>query len=297
MCKIDGTSRSWERVRRLMAVAVGLCASLGAWANGVLTIVDGEATVIDGARAWQAVEGMAIGKDSIVRTTARTQILRVEWPDGTVADLGPETTAMFEPSGLAARGAKPPLLYLLRGWAKLGSRDKAANPGLTLPALTVQPFKGALVASLTAEQTWVFAEAGALQVTERDLRPPVTLAMKGGQSYERIGQAKGTVAARPTAAQMHRVPRGFRDTLPLRLEAVKDRQVEPQPAPLPSYEELAEWLSAEPAIRRAFPRRFAARARESAFRSGLAQHLGQHPEWEPVLFPERFIKPTPSPSR
>jgi hypothetical protein len=84
---------------------------------------------------------------------------------------------------------------------------------------------------------------------------------------------------------------------PARLEAVKDRQVEPQPAPLPSYEELAEWLSAEPAIRRAFPRRFAARARESAFRSGLAQHLGQHPEWEPVLFPERFIKPTPSPSR
>ena len=33
-----------------------------------------------------------------------------------------------------------------------------------------------------------------------------------------------------------------------------------------------------------------ARAREPAFRAALAEHLGNHPEWEPVLFPERFTK-------
>ena len=109
------------------------------------------------------------------------------------------------------------------------------------------------------------------------------------------GAAKGAVTPRPTPAQMQRVPRGFRDSLPLRSAALKDRTVAPKATPPPGYAEFREWLLVEAPLRKTFTRRFVERTRDPAFRAGLVEHLSQHPEWEPVLFPERFVKPASAP--
>lgn len=277
------------------ALLLALAGAAPAGAAGLVTIVDGEATVIDGARTLAAAEGLKVADETLVRTGARTTLLRVEWADGTVADFGPDTQAMLSPGGLGSRGGKPPAVYLLRGWLKLSSLGSAAAPGLVAPRLDVQPFKGALLVLAAGDETWVFAENGTATLAERDLKPAGNLALKNGEVYSRTGAAKGATAPRPTPAQMQRVPRGFRDSLPLRTAGLKDKPATPKPAPAPTYAEFKEWLLAEPAVRKTFTRRFLERTKDPAFRQALAASITSHPEWEPVLFPERFTKPASAP--
>jgi hypothetical protein len=291
--------RMFNRTVHALRSGLALVALLGAIgpaaAAALVTIVDGEATLIEGARTTLAAEGQKVADETLVRTTARTTLLRVEWPDGTVADFGPDTQAMLSPAGFGARGGRMPAVYLLRGWVKLSSMGSAAAAGLLSPRVDVQPYKGALVVMAIGDETWVFAESGGAPVVERDLKPASNVALKNGEVYLRAGSAKGTVAPRPTPAQMQRVPRGFRDSLPLRSAALKDKAVAGKPTTAPTYAELREWLLVEQPLRKTFTRRFAERAKDSAFRAGLVEQLAKHPEWEPVLFPERFTKPASAP--
>jgi hypothetical protein len=284
-----GGWRAW-----LMAAALVLLSGL-AQAAARVTIVDGEATLVEGERGVLAAEGLELAAETLVRTGPRSTLVRLEWPDGTAADLGPDTHAMVEPGGFAARGGRAPALYLLRGWVKLSAGAKASTPGLLTPRVDVQPFKGALVVMAVGGEHWLFAESGDAAFAERDAKPASNLSLRNGEVYVRDGAAKGSVAPRPTPAQMQRVPRGFRDTLPLRLAALQGRKVEARPATAPTYADLREWLVAEKPLRRNFTRRFATQARNPAFRAGLVENLIQHPEWEPVLFPERFTKPASAP--
>jgi hypothetical protein len=295
MIKLAGPLGSSTPRRAAAALLAWLAlAAPPAWAAGLVTIVEGDATLIDGARTLIVAEGLTVPDEAILRTGAKTSLVRIEWSDGTAADFGPETQAMINPAGFAARGGRPPSVYLLRGWLKQSATGSTMSGGFAGPRVDVQPFKGAMVAMLDADETWVFAESGALQVGVRDARPAQTLALKSGEVYARSGAARPSVAPRPTPPQMLRVPRSFRDTLPLRTAALKGRKVEPRLAPAPPYAELREWLTvAEPPLRRTF----GVRAREAPFRGALVENLGAHPEWERLLFPERFVKPAPPPSR
>lgn len=266
-----------------------------ALAAALVTIVDGESVLIDGVRSTVATEGQKVGDETLVRTGPKTTLLRVEWPDGSAADFGPDTQAMLNPSGFGVRGGRTPSVYLMRGWLKLSAMGSGPSAGLLAPRVDVQPFKGALVVMVSGDETWLFAEGGSAPVIERELKPASNLTLKNGEVYLRLGAAKGAVAPRPTPAQMQRVPRGFRDSLPLRSAALKDKAVSPKAAPAPSYADVRDWLQAELPLRRNVTRRYAERARDPAFRAALAENLARHPEWEPVLFPERFTKPASAP--
>lgn len=279
-----------------LALVIGLLlAQAPVQAAALVTIVDGESVLIDDARSVLAAEGLKVGDETIVRTGAKATLLRVEWPDGSVADFGPDTQAMLDPGGFGARGARGPAVYLLRGWLKLSALGSGPAAGLVSPRVEVQAFKGSLVVMVSADETWVFAESGGAPLVERELKPASNLSLKSGEVYTRSGSAKGTQTPRPTPAQMQRVPRGFRDALPLRSAALKDKAVTAKPAAPPAYAELSEWLLAEKPLRRTFTRRFVERSKDAAFRAGLVQNLARHPEWERVLFPERFVKPASAP--
>jgi hypothetical protein len=295
MRMLFGSLPTWRSLpaAALLAVLVSLCSP--AHAAALVTIVDGESTLIDGARSLVAVEGLKVGDETLVRTGAKATLLRVEWPDGSVADFGPDTQAMLNPGGFGTRGGRTPSVYLLRGWLKLSAMGTGPASGMLAPRLDVQPFKGALAVMVVGDETWVFAESGGAPLIERDKKPVSTVSLKSGEVYLRSGAAKGAVTPRPTPAQMQLVPRGFRDSLPLRSAALKDRTVAPKAAPPPGYAEFREWLLVEAPLRKTFTRRFVERTRDPAFRAGLVEHLSQHPEWEPVLFPERFVKPASAP--
>jgi hypothetical protein len=255
-------------------------------APALITLVEGPALLIDGARSLAAAPGLRVSAATIIETAPTAQLLRVEFGDGSVLDLGPDSRAMLLPPGLAGSGPRAPAFYLLQGWAK-HSNAGVAKPGgqLAFAAEAIQP-SGTTVSRVKADGLELFVESGTLQLLERRLKPPASLNLKAGEFYTRDGAEKGHVTARPVAGFLPAVPRAFRDTIPPRTASLKGRRVDAQPAPMPGYAGLKAWLAAEPVIRREFPRRFRPLVKDAAFRQELVKNLAAHPEWEPILFPK-----------
>jgi hypothetical protein len=276
----------------LLCLWVLVAPCLAAPSGVLLTILDGKAVLTIGARAVEAAEGLRLPDGTIVETSDKTALLRLEWPDGQAVDLGPQTRVLVQPGALGRRGESGgSAFYLLSGWVKQRSGGKAPHRGHVTPLLEIQPATGVSLTHVTPERTWVFAETGSVSLVERPGGPKLNLA--SGQSYVREGGAKGDVGARPDPEMLKRIPRPFRDTIPLRAQRFEGKEVAVKPLPAPDYKALQDWLSAEPALRRDFPRRFTPLLREPGFRAALAAHLSAHPEWERILYPERFIvRPT-----
>lgn len=259
----------------LAAVALLVGPARAAEPTGVLTLLEGEATLLVGARALVAAPGLRLPPGSIVETGPGTGLLRVEWADGSRVDLGPATRVMLRP---AARS----LVYVLRGIVKQTQDAPAA--GQLSPAFELKPFKGVVVTEVAPDGAVLFAESGTESATGR--RGGVALSLKAGQAAVVQGDAPAVVQARPPSGWLARIPRAFRDTLPSRLAAFEGQ---PPPAARaraqPAYAEVQAWLTAEPALRRELPRRWADWLADPAFRASVTARLDQHPEWEPLVRP------------
>ena len=250
----------------------------------LVTILDGQAELLIGARSVVAAEGLRLGEGTLVDTSPRTTLMRLEWPDGSVLDLGPDTRVMLKPGALGRKVEGAPAFYLLQGWAKFRSAPAQGHPGFATQRLDVLPAKGSVVAFVEPARTWLFVESGDVRVAERDGKGRHNLA--GGGSYLRAGQGTPELAPRPQPELLKLVPRGFRDTIAPRADRFKG-QPEPSAVALqaPVYAAIQAWLQAEPAVRRDFPKRLAVLAREPSFRAAVDAHMRSHPEWEPVLHP------------
>jgi len=276
-------------VALLCLLTVGVAAAAPALPPNRVTLLEGEAVVIDGARALSAAPGMVLKPWAIVETQADSRLVRVEFADGSMADLGPRTRVMIAPRGFASRQGKSPALYLLAGWVKQTSAADGPAAGLATPNLDLLPFSGAVVVHASPQAHRVFVEAGRAELLERRQGGART-ALANGEMYAAEGATGAQVASRPSADFIAAMPRMFRDRLPSQAGRFKDAVVEAAVLPPPNYNGLRDWLAAEPLVRRDFPRRFAVLARQGAFRSALEAGLSQHPEWTPVLYP-----PPPAP--
>ena len=263
----------------------------------MLTLLEGEATLVVGARAYSAVVGARLGAGVLLETDAKASLLRLEWPDGTVLDLGPATRVMLRPPALAAGKPVPQSsystypYYLLQGWAK--QSQTAGLPGPLSNAFEVQAFKGVLVSQVDGNSAVSFAETGDKQFIGRRNGLPHTL--RSGQAAVLGSDGVAQVQARPPTGWLQRIPRAFRDTLPPRAAQFKGAPPALKLRASLSYAALQPWLTAEPALRRDFPVRFAELLREREFRAALSSRLAQHPEWEPALRPPK-PKPKPVPA-
>jgi hypothetical protein len=273
-----------------VAVALWTAASCAAAQGWIVTLVDGDAVVIEGARRVVAAAGLQPGPGAIVETGVKTALLRLESPEQASIDLGPATKVMLVPPGLPARAGQAPQLYLLQGWAKLTGRGSTAAPGISAPAIELAPFKGAAVVQTLKREQFVFVESGRAEVTERRAGGAAH-ALAAGEFFAGDANRRGTIAPRPAPGWLDKVPRAFRDPLPLRAAALKDRRVEPSALPDPNYAQLEDWLAAEPDLRRAFPQRFLKLARDPEFRRALQKRITAHPEWGPILNPPPQPKP------
>lgn len=272
----------------VLALALPACA-----APARITIVDGSAVVIDGARRFSATEGLLLGDRALIETGPAAVLLRVEWPDGSAADFGPATRAMVSPGPVGPGSPRPPAFYLLQGWAKHSAAAAPPAVGLQTPTLRVELGQGAVLAFEAATEGFLFVESGSATATARGAAGASPAALAAGAVYLRA--AGGWVAqGRATPAQLQRVPPGLRTTLPLRAARFAGKPVVAAPLPPPTYADLQAWLSAERALRGDFPRRFSALAADPAFRKGLGEHLAAHPEWAAVLNPERPRPPHPA---
>jgi hypothetical protein len=277
----------------LAAVCMGWAgpAASQAW---MVTLLDGEASVVDGTRRLAAAPGLPLETGALIDTGPKTALLRLEGPGGSSIDLGPDTRVMLLPGTLPGAGGRAPALYLLQGWVKgtAGPGAKGTLPGLASEGVDVMPFKGSAVLQVDGSTHHVFAEAGALQVNERR-RGGESHTLRGGQFYTGDAGRSGVAEPRPPGDWLSAVPRTFRDPLPLRADALRGRAFQPTLLPGPTHAQLAPWLEAERYVRRSFTRRFASLARDPDFRQGLRNRLRAHPEWGVILDPPPPAAPTP----
>jgi hypothetical protein len=271
----------------LLAVPLFAAAAPPAAPLATLTIVDGEAVLVREAARYAPAEGVRLLREDIVETGTQGRLLRIEFPDGLVADLGPATRLQIAPK-LAGRA--PGRFYLLQGWVKVTAPASLASPVFNTPLFDATAIAQRAVVLVQPQDANVFAEAGEVALTELlDGRPLGNVTLKGEQFLTRAGAARASVAPRPTAAFIQRVPKDFLDTLPSRLERFKTREVEPARLSGIAYDDVAAWIDAEAGLRAGFVLRWKGEARNADFRRGLVGTLRAHPEWDRTLFPEKYL--------
>ncbi|HEV7912616.1 MAG TPA: FecR domain-containing protein [Albitalea sp.] len=272
------------------------CTAVAADAMGTITILEGDAVIFRGVERLQAAEGVRLQVGDIVETAANT-FAQVELVDQSVAQFGPATRVMIN----GATQKKPERwLYLMDGWAKVSGikRDAAAGPGFDVRAPTYEiPASASVVVLRSAPgEVALFVERGDPRIAERQASgAPIVVPLKTGDFYRRRAPARGSVNPSTSQAFLAEVPRFFRDSLPLRIERYRDRPVVPRQGPDFAYADVETWLKAEPAVRRPLMQRWRSKAREPAFRAALVANLSAHPEWDPILFPEKY-KPKDPPA-
>lgn len=279
---------------RLLALALALLVGCGAAAAadlGVVTILDGAATLLRGRVKFELAEGVRVAAGDIVETGPAGRYARLEFADGSRVGLGPDTAIELAPRLPAARGGAP--LYLLHGWLKLAAASKPAaltGPGFALVGVAQQ-----VVVRVQGGGAQVFAEAGTASLRPLGPPPSAAVALKDGQWLTLAGGAKSVLAERPAPAFVQAVPPPFRDSLPARAALFQGRPVAPKRVGEVRYADVQPWLDAEPALRRADLPRWRSLAAQPEFRRALIADLGAHPEWRPILFPPPPPPPASAP--
>jgi hypothetical protein len=287
--------RAWIMVAALAAPWPATAAD----PSGIITILEGEALIYRGTGRVHAAEGVRLLSGDIVETGAST-FAQVELPDQSVAEFGPTTRVML--SAGTTKGKSERWLYVMDGWTKLtGSKhDPAAGPGydVRMPLLEMPASQAVIVMRTSPAEASLFVERGEIRLTERQAGASSgALTVKTGDFYRRKAGGRGTTAASTPQDFVAQMPRAFRDSLPMRAERFRDHPVQPREATEFGYADVEAWLKAEPSVRRPLMQRWRVKAREPAFRQSLIANLSAHPEWDPILFPEKYKPKEPPPVR
>ncbi len=264
----------------------------------VVTIVDGKARMLRGEQRLQFSEGSRLLSQDVIETEADARVVRIEFDDGLAVNLGPSTRLLIDPQFHGERG-RFARLYLLSGWIKLKAGPAAPAgqatadkpiPLLASPAIDVYGASGSIVSHVDDSKVSLFVESGSAQIRERLNAKPLgqTQALRSGQFLSRAGKAKSTLSGRPAAGFIDSMPRSFLDTLPDRAALFKDRKSPPKAVGDITYDDARDWLSVEWTLRRPAMNRWRPLTRDAAFRKALITNMKAHPEWDRVLFPEKY---------
>lgn len=285
--------------RSLLVAATIAAASWSAGAAdapGTITILEGEAQIFRGTSRYVAAEGVRLAFGDIVETGDNT-FIQIELGDQSTVQLGGISRLMI--NGGPGRAKPERWIYFMNGWGKVSGmkRDPKADAPYEIraPLFELAPGPGVSVFQATPSDVRLFVERGEVRLSERQRTgAPAALTLKQGDTYTRKASGRGTVVQDPSPEFLAKVPKNFRDTLPSRMDRFRDRDVKPKEAPDFGYADVELWLKAEPSIRRPFVQRWKAKAfKDPAFKAGIVANMSSHMEWDPVLFPEKYLPKEP----
>jgi hypothetical protein len=243
-----------------------------------LTLLEGPAGLVRGVTRYALAEGVRMQSGDIIEVGGKG-LAQIEFPDGAAIalDAGTRLLAISMPRGKIAAGD----FYVMQGALKISGVSKAARLRVATPAFTLQPVEGITVMIVRGGDASLFIESGGARLD-------AALNLKTGDFYTRKSGQKGAVAPRPSQAFLDAMPKAFFDPLPSRMARYKDRETQPKRIDEVSYADVEAWLKAPPAIRRPLVARFEPRAADPKFRAALEANLRFHPEWDPILYPEKY---------
>ena len=246
--------------------------------------------LVRGVTRYALAEGVRLQSGDIVEVGDKG-LAQIEFPDGAALSLGAGTRmlAVSMLQGKAAGGN----YYVTQGALKIAGVQKDARLRFVTPVFTLQPVEGIAVALVSGGEGSVFVESGESRLDGPPAKGAATapVRLKGGEFFTLKAGQKGAVAPRPSQAFIGALPRAFLDSLPSRMARYKEREVQPRQLALATYAEVETWLKGPPDVRRPLVKRFEQRADDPAFRAALVANLRFHPEWDPVLYPEKYEKP------
>ena len=283
----------WKRWAVALLVYPLAAVAVAADRLATVTLLEGPAALVRGVTRYALVEGVRLQPGDIVEISDKG-LAEIEFPDGAALALS-AGTRMLVVAGSRGKSAAGDY-YLMQGALKLSGVKQGASFRFLTPVVTVQPVEGTAVLLAGGGEGSVFVESGEVRITESAVKgaapPPVRL--MGGEFYTRKAEQKGAVAPRPSQSFIGALPKVFLDPLPSRMARYKEREVQPKRVEDVSYAEVEAWLKAPPDIRRPMVARFRPRASDAAFRSALVANLKFHPEWDPILFPEKYKPKEPA---
>jgi hypothetical protein len=273
-----------------LVIAMACGVALAAEPPAVVTLLEGQAALLRGTARYALAEGVRLQSGDIVELGDKGAAL-IEFADGAELRLGPR--ARFYIGALSPRAAKGGGIsdfYVMQGWIKLASGKSAAPLRITTPVFGVGTADATAVIQIADGEGAMFVETGEVRVAEGFVKasPTSPVRLRGGEFFSRKADQKGATAARPTPAFIAAMPRAYVDNLPSRIGKYKDREVNPRATGELAYADVEMWLKAPPEIRRPLMQRFIPKANDLAFRQGLVANLRSHPEWDPILFPEKY---------
>jgi len=274
---------------KIWALALIVCPLAAAAADRVatVTLLEGPADLVRGVTRFALAEGVRLQSGDIIEVKDKG-LAQVEFSDGVALAMGAGTRmlAVSIPRESSMAGD----YYVMQGRLKLAGVKQEARLRVVAPMFTLTPTEGIAVLAVDAGGGSVFVESGEMRLVESPAKGGASapLRLKSGEFYTRKAGQKGAVAQRPSQAFIGTLPKIFLDPLPSRMARYKERQVTPRRGEDVSYAEVEAWLKAPPEVRRPLVPRFQPRASDPAFRSGLVANLKFHPEWDRILFPEKY---------
>jgi len=264
---------------------------------GTLTLAEGGVALIRGATLYTAAQGVRLGDGDILSIDPKGQA-QIEFQDGAILNLSQGARAMLI-SIAPERGTRGHSeVAVLSGWAKFTQKKsgKGTQYRYLTPRAEIAAGEATAVLNAGKEFTDIFIESGAVKFSEIGAKGAQTAARdaKGGEFIVRRVEQPATFAPRPSAEFVKNMPRHFQDNLPVLLDRFKSRKVEPRREHEVTYAEVEAWLKAGFSIRRTFVKRFEGRSKDSEFRGKLIENLREHPEWDRVLYPEKYEPKDPN---
>lgn len=291
MSRVTGGNRlPIKLINRLAHLCLALPLVALAQSTATVTILEGESALLRGTMRYVLAEGVRLAPGDIVHTADKA-FVRIEFADGSMIDLGPKARLLTAVS--ASRGARSggtSEQFLLSGLMKFSSGKQAnASYRYATPNFAVTTSTSVAVVQVAAGEASLFLESGEVSLAESGSKGTGAVQrLKSGEFYtHKVGQ-KSAIAPRPSQTFVGALPRGFLDTIPSRLPRFKDREVAPKRAEEITYADAEAWLKMNRDVRRPLVQRWRSRASDTAFRSALIANLKDHPEWDPILFPEKY---------
>lgn len=260
MVRSPAPARHVPRLALLLALAApGALPAIADAATAVawLTLADGPVELLRGTQRHAAGEGLALAGNDLLRTGTGTRVARIEFADGRVLDLGPDTQALLPAAPAAAAAGLPgtTTAVLVQGWAKL-SMPAAVNAGpgpgahLAAPGHTLQaPAAGTVLLHVAADGALLaFAESRGATLARRAAGAgvPEAVLREGDLWMREAGTATGGRIAGLSA--LRQVPAALADTLPRRAARMSSLATDPAPGEPLSPADLVAWNRAEPAL-------------------------------------------------
>jgi hypothetical protein len=279
--------------------AILLCAGAPALAQtaGTLTLVEGRVALIRGATQYTATQGVRLGDGDILAVDPKGQA-QIEFQDGAILNISQGARVML--TNIASeRGTRGPSeVAVLSGWAKFSQKKSAKGTPFRYltPLAEVTSGDATAVLNVGDEVTEIFIESGIVRFSEIGKKGAQKVARdaKGGEFIVRKREQPATFAPRPSAEFVKSMPRHFQDNLPIFIDRFKSRRTEPRREHEVTYSEVEAWLKVDSSIRRNLVKRFEIRSKDPEFRRNLIENLREHPEWDKVLFPEKYKPKDPN---